>query len=71
MIPYRMLNFYGRHGMKAERVHNVISFKQNKWLRKYIKFNTQKRKKAKNEFEKVFYKILNNSFYGKTMEKCS
>ena len=47
-------NFYVRHGMEVKRVHNVISFKPSKWLRKYINFNTQERNKAKNEFEKDF-----------------
>ena len=37
-------------------------------LEKCISFNTQKRNKAKDDFEKGFYKLLNNSFYGKTME---
>ena len=68
LIQYRMLKFYIRHGMIIDKVHNIISFKQSKWLEKYISFNTQKRNKAKNDFEKVFYKLLNNAFYGKTME---
>ena len=63
-----MLKFYIRHGMKVVKVHNIISFKQSRWLEKYINFNTQKRNKAKNDFEKDFYKLLNNAFYGKTME---
>ena len=67
-IHYRMLEFYIRHGMIIDKVHNKISFKQSKWLEKYINFNTQKRNKAKNDFEKDFYKLLNNAFYGKTME---
>ena len=50
--------------MIVDRVHSVISFKQSKWLEKYISFNTQ----AVNDFEKDFYKLLNNAFYGKTME---
>ena len=54
--------------MIVEKVHNVISFKQSRWLEKYISFNTQKRNKAKNDFEKDFYKLLNNAFYGKAME---
>ena len=63
-----MLKFYIRHGMEVVKVHNIISFKQSRCLEKYINFNTQKRNKAKNDFEKDFYKLLNNAFYGKTME---
>ena len=68
LVHYRMLKFYVRHGMIVDKVHNIISFKQSRWLEKYISFNTQKRNKAKNDFEKDFYKLLNNAFYGKTME---
>ena len=68
LIHYRMLKFYFKHGMIIDKVHNIISFKQSNWLDKYISFNTQKRNKAKNDFEKDFYKLLNNAFYGKTME---
>ena len=68
LIHYRMLKFYVRHGMKIKQVHRVISFKQSKWLEQYIDFITQKRNQAVNDFEKDFYKLLNNAFYGKTME---
>ena len=68
LIHYRMLKFYVRHGMKIKQVRRVISFKQSKWLEKCIDFNTQKRNQAVNDFEKDFYKLLNNAFYGKTME---
>ena len=68
LIHYRMLKFYIRHGMIVDKVHNIITFKQSRWLEKHINFNTQKRNQAVNEFEKDFYKILNNAFYGKTME---
>ena len=68
LVHYRMLKFYIKHGMIIGKVHNIISFKQSKWLEKYISFNTQKRNKAKNDFEKDFDKLLNNAFYGKTME---
>ena len=68
LVHYRMLKFYIRHGMIVDKVHNIISFKQSRWLEKYINFNTQKRNQAVNDFEKDFYKLLNNAFYGKTME---
>ena len=68
LVHYRMLKFYVRHGMVVDKSHEIISFEQSKWLEKYITFKTLKRNKAKNEFEKDFYKLLNNAFYGKTME---
>ena len=68
LVHYRMVKFYLRHGMIVDKVHNIISFRQSRWLKKYINFNTQKRNQAVNDFEKDFYKLLNNAFYGKTME---
>ena len=68
LIHYRMLKFYIRHGMIVDKVHDIISFKQSRWLEKYINFITQKRNQAVNDFEKDFYNLLNNAFYGKTME---
>ena len=69
-LHYRDLKFYIRHGIRILNVHTVYKFKQSPWLAKYIKYNTdqRKRKKAKTEFEKHFYKLMNNSFYGKTIE---
>ena len=68
LVHYRMLKFYLRHGMIVDKVHDIISFRQSRWLEKYINFNTLKRNQAVNVFEKDFYKLLNNAFYGKTME---
>ena len=68
LIHYRMLKFYVRHGMIVDKVHDIISFKQSRWLEKYINFNTQKRNQAITDFEKDFYKLLINAFYGKTTE---
>ena len=68
LVHYRMLKFYIRHGMIVDKVHEIISFRQSKWLEKYINFNTQKRNQSLNDFERDFYKLLNNAFYAKTME---
>ena len=68
LINYRLLKFYVRHGMIVDKIHENISFKQGKWLGKYINFITKKRNKAKNDFEKSFYELLNNVFYGKYLE---
>ena len=68
LIHYRMLKFYVRHGMVVDKIHEIISFKQSKWLESYISFNTQKRNKAKSDFEKNFFKLLVNAALGKFLE---
>ena len=68
LIHFRMLNFYVSHGIIVHKVHEIISFKQSRWLERYINFNTHKRNHTVNDLEKDFYKLLNNAFYGKTME---
>ena len=51
-----MLNFYVRHGMIVDKVHEIKSFEQKEWLEKYIDINTQKKIQAVNDFEEHFYK---------------
>ena len=52
------MKFYVRHGMVVGKIHEIFSFTQSEWLEKYITFNTQKRNRAKNDFEKDFFELL-------------
>ena len=54
--------------MVVEKIHETISFKQNKWLGNYRSFNTKKRNRAENDFEKDFYRLLVKAAFGKMME---
>ena len=56
------------HGLVLNKVHSVISFRQEAWLKPYIDLKTELRKNAKNEFEKDFYKLKINSIYSKTVQ---
>ena len=68
VIHYQELQYYVKLGMVVDEVTEILSFDQTNWLAPYIAFNTEKRQGAKNAFEKDFFKLMNNSVYGKTME---
>ena len=68
VIHIQALNQALQHGLRLDRIHRVIEFDQSPWLKTYIHFNTQLRTEATNDFEKDFFKLMNNSVFGKTME---
>lgn len=68
IVHYHMLKLALEHGLVLKKVHRVLQFRQSAWLKPYIELNTKHRAQANNDFEKDFYKLLNNAIYGKTME---
>ena len=68
VLHYRDVQLYLSLGIKLVNIHRILKFKQSDSLKKYIDFNTGRRKSAANIFEKYFFKLMSDSTFGKTME---
>ena len=68
VVHHEALKLYEVRGLVVTKIHRGITFEESTWLKPYIDLNTKLRAKATNDFEKNFFKLMNNSVFGKTME---
>ena len=68
VVHHEVLKTYLKYGLKITKIHRGISFYESPWMKPYIDFNTKLRMQSRNKFESDFFKLMNNSVFGKTIE---
>ena len=68
VLHFKLLQLYVQLGMRITKLHRVLQFNQEQWLEPYITLNSNMRKSATNKFQQNYYKLMNNSMFGKTIE---
>jgi hypothetical protein len=68
VVHGRLLKLWLELGVKVTKIHRIVEYRQENIFAKYIDNNTRKRAAANNDFDKDFFKLKNNSLYGKTVE---
>ena len=68
VVHYKRLKYYLSLGIKLEKIHRILKFKQSNWLKVFTDFNTEKRKNSNDEFNKNLCKLINNSIYRESNE---
>ena len=64
VITIRNLKLALNHGLVSKKIHRVIKFNQNAWLKPYIDMKTD----LTIILKKIFFKLMNNAVFGKAME---
>ncbi len=68
VLHHKSLKLYLKHGLKLTKIHRGITFEESAFMKSYIDMNTDMRTKGTTDFEKDWFKLMNNSVFGKTME---
>src|SRR6218665_540229 len=67
-LHYENLKLYEILELNIVKIYRGIKFEESAWLKKYIDLNIEVRTRFSNQFEKDFFKLMNNSVFGKTLE---
>ena len=68
VVHFKILQFYLKHGMRISKLHRGVKYVQAAFFEPYVSFNSRERQATNDKLLQDFYKLKNNSLYGKTME---